>query len=195
MVSMTLLVEPDDLLAGWRPDTSRLMLPVASTPKLREKLAVRIQLPGKTAGATVLGSAVSVQRAGSRFRMELAVDGESLGAVRLLVSFARGELVQFPERPPRYLAKLPVRVRSNGAEIFMTTSCVSEGGCAVRWTGPLPRVGDPVRMRVGSGARTTEVLGQVAWISGVTAGIKFRDGGATWKSIFAEAERSGAPRS
>jgi PilZ domain len=195
MVSLSLVLEPDDLLSGWRPDSGRLLLPVPSAPRLQEKVAVRVQLEGRSAGATVRGTAVSIHRYGSLFRLELAPDLDSLGAVRLLVAAAKGELVEFPARPPRFLARLPVRVRANGAELLMTTSCISEGGCALRWSGPPPRVGDSLRLRIGAGSRAAEVEGVVAWRNSASgAGIRFVTPGNAWRALFAEAQHSGAPR-
>ncbi len=201
MQSLSIRLDPQELLSGWRAETGRLLLPAAAVPRLQEKVAVRVRLAGHVGAVTVVGTVVSAHRHGARHRLELAPDPASLCAVQLLAAAARGDVPRLPQRPPRYLARLPVRVALGGRDLFMITSCISEGGCALRWSGPLPPVGEALRLRIGAGARSADLSGVVCWRTppgaGATAGVRFvgSAGAASgWRALVAEAEAAGAPQ-
>ena len=120
MLSISVLLDPGDLLSGLRQGGGCMVFPAPVAPRLREKVAVRIRLVGQTAGATVVGTVVSVHRHAATFRVELAPDVASAGAVRLLAATARGEVERFPARAPRYLVKVPVVVSWQGPALYMT---------------------------------------------------------------------------
>jgi hypothetical protein len=201
VLSVAVRLQPSEWLLAWREDTARLRLSVPSALRLRERVAVRIQLSGHSVSATVLGTVVSVQRHESDRRVELAPDPESLGAVRLLVAAARGEPVRFLQRTPRYLVTLPAVVSCDGLDLYMTASCISAGGCALRWSGPDPIVGRVLGLRLGAGSRTADLQGVVRWrtrfTSSWTVGVRFVDGSRArghWEGFLTEAAKSGAPR-
>lgn len=201
MVNFAVRMPPEEWLAAWRPQTIRLILPAPFAPRLRDKAAVRIQLAGKPVAATVVGTVVGIQRTEGHPQVELHPDADSLPAVRMLVSAARGHEVRFLQRPIRYLVRMPVVVEVNGSGVYANTTTISERGCAVRWAGSRPTVGQSVRVRVGSGLRAVDIPGVICWASagaaGALAGVRFADRGGpipVWAGVLAEAQRSGAPQ-
>ncbi|HTP51529.1 MAG TPA: PilZ domain-containing protein [Anaeromyxobacteraceae bacterium] len=198
MLSISVFLEPVELLSGIRQDGGCLVLPAQSAPRLREKVAVRVRLAGQNGGATVVGTVVSVHRHGGSFRLELAPDSGSFGAVRMLAATARGEVQRFPERSPRYLVKVPIVVSWRGPPVYMTMYSISEAGCGVRWSGPLPEIGQILQVRLGVGFRSGSVEGVLCWKAGLgaspTAGVRLLGGGgAEWARVLSEAART-SPR-
>lgn len=196
MLSISVLLDPGDLLSGLRQGGGCMVFPAPVAPRLREKVAVRIRLVGQTAGATVVGTVVSVHRHAATFRVELAPDVASAGAVRLLAATARGEVERFPARAPRYLVKVPVVVSWQGPALYMTMVSISQAGCGVRWSGPLPEVGQALHLRLGVGPRATGVEGVVCWRAAAgassTAGVRLLgSGGSDWARFLADAARTG----
>lgn len=191
--------QPGEMLASWRNETGRLFVTTPTPPRLGERAAVRIRLAGGPVAATVLGKVVSVHRAGAHSRVELAPESESLPALRIVLSAARGDPVSFTERQLRWLARLPVMVSHDAGTVYMNTYSVAEGGCGLTWSGPLPAVGQMVRLRF-SAPRGPEVDGVVRWASGGGAGnnvgVEFTPGAGPygWSGFLAGLARSGAPR-
>jgi hypothetical protein len=202
MFAAALLLQPALMLAAWRPGPLALHLSSSSSePRVRDRAAVRIDLVGSPVSATVVGTVLAVRREESGWAFDLGPDADSLNAVRLLLAAARGEAVPFRLRPTRYLVRLPATVSSwNAARIAMTTCSISEGGCGLSWSGPLPAVGQLVRLRVEAGPRVALGQGVVRWRSLSsplsTAGVRFTGGpiAGTWPELVAQVARSGAPR-
>jgi len=197
MLTLSILIDPSELLAGLRQGGASLVLPAPITPRLRERVALRVCLAGQPSGATVLGTVVSVHRQAGSFRVELATDPASLGAVRLLAATARGEIHRFPQRAPRYLVKVPIVVSWNGRDLCMTMVSISQGGCGLRWSGPLPEVGQALRLRLAIGYRSAGIDGVLCWKTAAgassSAGVRLvGTGGADWARAVAEAARTGA---
>lgn len=199
MFKTNVVLEPPEMLGAWRAETARLLLPTIAAPPVRQKAAVRIQLAGRPVAATVVGTVVSAHGDGRLHRIELAPDADSLGAVRLLLAAARGEPVPFLKRSMRYLVRLPVVVAAGGSDLYMTTYCISEGGCGLKWSGPLPSVGQELGIRLATGARVEGVRGTVCWLNpsgpSANAGVRLELGSTAgaWGRMFAEVARSGAP--
>jgi hypothetical protein len=200
MQSTNVLMQPGEWLTSWRSDRRRLVLRATAPARLNEVLAVRLELAGLNIQATLVGTVRGVSREGGRSALELALDPDSQPAVRFLSAAAQGEPVSFQQRSPRYLTRLPVVVAWGGGEYFTYASCVSVGGCSVRWPGPLPNVGQGIGLRVGAGRRAARLHGVVRWksaaLSGGAVGLRIMDGapGAeAWGGLFAEVARSGAP--
>jgi hypothetical protein len=200
MFSAAISLQPSEMLSAWRRDTARLLLHAPAAPPLRQKAALRIQLAGQSVGATIVGTVVSVHREGKGHRIELAPDADSLPALHMLLAGSRGEPIPFLQRSLRYLVRMPVVVASAGAEMYMTTYCVSAGGCGLKWSGPLPAVGQRVRLRFGAAARVADMPGTVCWLaatgSSPTAGVRFDLASGppvAWGRMFADVARSGAP--
>ena len=80
----------------------------------------------------------------------------------------------------------------------MTTFSVSEGGCGLAWSGPVPSIGVPVDVRLGAGKLAASFRGEVCWTvqSGRTAtvGVRFVAGArSTWAMMLTDVKHSGAP--
>ncbi len=204
--SVALNMEPAQFVAGWRPDAGTLFLPTLSEARVGDAVAVRIGIFGQTIRATLLGSIGLVRRVGRPSLppgVELTLDKGSLPAASFLAAAARGERVTFRERAPRYLLERELLVVRDGQELPSQSVNVSEGGCAVSWTGPLPMVGEVLQLKVGGGLLTPRVRAVVCWNSlGGTlqraAGLRVVATGRAaraWQRLAAEAARSGAPTS
>lgn len=201
MVNFAVRLPPKEWLEAWRPQTVRVIVPAPFAPRLRDKAAVRVQLAGSPVAATLVGTVLGIHRTDGHPLVELHPDADSLPAIRMLVAAARGQEPRFLQRPIRYLVRMPVVVEWNGAGVYANTTTISEKGCAVRWAGTRPTVGQSVRLRVGSGTRAADIPGVVCWSSdgagGSLAGVRFAERGgpnAVWAGVLAEALRSGAPQ-
>lgn len=200
MVSTEVHLSPQEWLARCRRGGARLLLEVKRAPRLNERLAIRVRLDHAPVAVTVVGTAASVNRDGDGYRIELAPDADSAPRIRALTAAAQGAPTRFLERAVRYLVKMPVMVGWRGAQVCASTLSVSSGGCAIRWTGPLPGVGEPLQLRFGAGARAAGLRGLVCWrdasAAASTAGIRFLLGGTPVElsALLAEMELSGAPR-
>jgi hypothetical protein len=203
MVQHDVSMSSSDLASAWRPSTHRLCVEVAGPPpRLGDQVAVRVRLTDRTLVATVVGTTVSLHRHGPLFRLELAPTEAGQRAVAMLLSAAGGAPVQYHQRAPRYLARLPVVVTTDGGgDMLMTTFSISERGCGLSWSGPPPAIGKTVRLRLGPRARQTDVWGVVRWAGraghGVKAGVGLLQAApppAAWSELFDHAARSGAPR-
>jgi PilZ domain len=201
--SVALNLEASQYLAGWRPEGGRLFLPVLGEGRVHDEVAVRLGIFGQTIRATVFGTISLVRRMGRPSLppgIELAVDRVSLPAARFLAMAARGERVSFRERALRYVLERPLLFSRDGAEREATTLNVSEGGCAVTWTGPLPMVGELVSIKLADGFFPSTARAVVCWNavgSALERAVGFRiiaDGRAAraWKNVATEAARSGA---
>ena len=197
MVAFDVRLESSEWLGAWKPAAGRLTVKTPSAPRLSDRVAVRVQLVKPSVRATVVGTVVSSNRQDEHHRVELAVEAESLDAARMLLAAAKGEPVTFRERPPRYLAKLPVLSSRGGASFYLNTLSVSANGCSLRWPGPLPTLGEAVNLRF-SGSRAIDMRGVVRWRkpASSTVGLCFveRLGAAeAWRALLEGVKRSGAP--
>lgn len=190
----------EEWTSAWRPKTGRLVLPTAAPPRLRQAVAARIQLRAPPVAATVLGTVVSAHRGERHFLVEVATATESEPALRVLDAAARGEAVAFRPRRPRFLVKIPAVVAPEGqTKLFTTTVSVSEGGCALRWSGgEAPTVGTPLSLHLGVGTHAIDLRGVVCWRRGggpgTQAGVRFLEGkAAQLRHLLADAKRAGAP--
>jgi hypothetical protein len=213
MRSVTVNLEPGQFLAGRRNEGRALFLPVLSDARVGEEVAVRIGIFGQTIRATVVGKVAAVRRVGRPTLppgVELHLDPGSMAAVAFLAMAARGEPVTFRQRSPRFAVERPMVVSSAGRQIETTTINVSEGGCAVRWQGPLPVVGDVVDLVLGGGLFKSRARTVVCWTqaagdlavglevvpkAGASLGLKLVTAGRAaraWRALVAEVARSGA---
>lgn len=197
MVAFDVRLETAEWLNAWKADSKHLVVNGPTTTRLRDRVAVRVQLVQPPVRATVLGTVTSLQRDERHHRVEVAVEAESLGATRILVAAALGEPVTFRERAPRFLAKLPVLTSRAGTSFYVNTVSVSASGCSVRWSGPLPTVGEALTLSF-RGSRSVDLRGVVRWRrpAGSTVGLAFVErAGATdaWLAILDGVKKSGAP--
>ncbi len=203
MQQLDAVMSSSELLGAWRPATRRLYVEISSAPpRLRDPVAARVRLTDRAMVATVVGVAVSVHQHGHRHRVEVAPSDAGERAVAMLLSAAQGAPVQYHQRAPRYLARLPVVVATEGGgELLMTTFSISQGGCGLSWSGPPPAVGKTLRMRLGPRSRPSDVWGVVRWAGragqAIKAGIGLLQSSpppVAWAELFDSAARSGAPR-
>lgn len=203
MHSVTVNLDAAQYLAGWRPEAHSLFLPTLSESRVGEEVAVRIGIYGQTIRATIFGKISLVRRVGRPTLppgVEVNVERHSIAAASFLATAARGEPVTFKEREPRFAHEQRLSVVHNGVKVDAVTLNVSEGGCAVRWSGQLPLVGDVVAVRVGGGVFPPTARAVVCWNQpGVTTdrsvGLRIAPGGRgarAWRSLVAKVMRSGA---
>jgi PilZ domain-containing protein len=201
--SVALNLEAAQYLAGWRPDTSSLFLPALSHSRVGDEVAVRIGIFGQTIRATVFGSVGLVRRMGRPSLppgVELSLDKMSLPAAQFLAAAARGETLTFRARAPRYVVGQRLIVSRDGSELEAQTLNLSEGGCAVHWTAPLPMVGEVVGLKLGDGFFAASGRAVVCWnsLEGATpraAGLRIQPGGRAakaWRAVVSEAAKAGA---
>ncbi len=201
--SLALNLEPAQYLSGWRPEARSLFLPTLSEARVGDEVAVRIGIFGQTIRATVHGTIGLVRRVGRPSLppgAELKLDKASLPAATFLAAASRGEKVSFRDRAPRYLFARAMRVVRDGLEIQAESINVSAGGLALAWNGPLPLVGEVLRLKLGGlfgpTARAVVCWNSVGGDLQRSAGMRVIDAGwagRAWKTVAAEAARSGAP--
>ncbi len=190
-------------LAGWRPEAGSLFLPTLSESRVGEQVAVRVGIFGQTIRATLFGKVALVRRVGRPALppgVELHLDKISIAAAGFLAMAARGEPVSFQERKPRWSHERPLVVEHGGASQRVATLNLSEGGCAVRWTGQLPLVGDVVRLRLGEGIFAPSAEAIVCWNQpggAVERSVGLRivpagRGGRAWRALVEKVAGSGA---
>ena len=192
-----------ELVAAWRADHGRLVLPVDRVPRLHGKTVALIRLRGHPATTTaVIGSVICTYHHGASHRIQLVPDVGSLSAVKRLHAAAIGVQAQFAERSPRFLTEVPTLVETGAGVMLMTTISVSSGGCGLAWAGPRPSIGRPLRLWLGDQVPPADVHAVVCWSASderrVSAGLALVHEGATaratWTRFLSEVQSSGAPQ-
>lgn len=203
MHSVTVNLDAAQYLAGWRPEGATLFLPTLSGSRVGEEVAVRVGIYGQTIRATLFGKISLVRRVGRPTLppgVEVHLDRQSIAAAGFLAMAARGEPVTFKERQPRFAHEQKLAVQHGGNAVGVVTLNVSEGGCAVRWPGQLPLVGDLVAVRLGEGFFAATARAVVCWnqpggSADRSVGLRVVPGGRgarAWRSLVAKVARSGA---
>ncbi len=204
MHSVAVNLDGAQYLAGWRPEAGTLFLPTLSESRVGDEVAVRVGIYGQAIRATLFGKVSLVRRMGRPTLppgVEVHLDKHSLAAAGFLAMAARGEPVTFKERLPRFAHELKLGVQhGDGAALALVTLNVSEGGCAVRWPGRLPLVGDVVSIRLGDGIFAAKARAIVCWNQPGgprerSVGLRLLPGGRgprAWRSLVAKVARSGA---
>ena len=198
LLSLDVRLRPEELAVAWRPESRRLVLPAKAPLRLQQKVAARITAVGLGVAATITGRVVSAGPHGDRFRIELAPDEARMRAVERLMEIARGGAVRYHPRIPRFLASLPAFVSGPRQPTYMNTFSVSENGCGLVWSGPVPAAGATMDVRLGAGNRAATFRAVVCWTSqsgrSATVGLRFVSGPQqAWSTILAERRRAGAP--
>ncbi len=166
MQSVSIILEPAQFLASWREKTGTIFLPTLSETRVGDEVAVRVGLYGHAIRATLFGKVALVRRVGRPALppgIDLQLEKNSLAAAGFLAAAARGEPVTFKERAPRYAAGRALIVARNGVAREVVTVNVAEGGAAVRWSGPLPLVGDELVVKLKDGFFGPSVEAIVCW--------------------------------
>jgi Tfp pilus assembly protein PilZ len=201
LYSIAVNLDAAQYLRGWRAEGS-LFLPALSEGRLGDEVAARVGILGRPIRATVFGTVTLVRRVGRLSLppgVELALDRMSLPAAKFLAAAARGEKLPFRERAPRYVFACPLRFQGDGMKQDATTFNVSDGGCAVGWSGSLPLVGEVLTARLDEGLFAKTVRAVVCWTGAGDAlqhcaGLRVAaDGRAAraWKALVARAAKSG----
>jgi hypothetical protein len=201
--SVSINLEPTQFLAGWRNDGRSLFLPVLSEARVGDEVAVRVGIFGQTIRATVFGKVAAVRKVGRPALppgVELTLDPASVPAVGFLAMAARGEPVSFRQRSPRFNVERRLTAVYAKVDVEATTTNISEGGCALRWSGTLPLVGDVVRLELGGGLFSPSARAVVCWTQAPAASEPFLGvrvitegrAGRAWRSLVAQVARSGA---
>lgn len=198
--SVALNVDGNQYLAGWRPEAGTVFLPALSEGRVGDEVAVRVGIFGRAIRATLFGTISLVRRVGRPSLppgIDLALDRVSLPAAHFLATASRGEPVTYRERGPRYVIERKFVILRDDVEHETTSLNISEGGCAVRWNGPLPMVGEVLAIRVGEGLFGTAARAVVCWNSvggtldrcvGLRIIAEGRPGRA-WRSMAAQAAK------
>jgi Tfp pilus assembly protein PilZ len=201
--SIQVVVEAAQYLASWRETSGTVFLPVLSDARVGEEATVRVGILGHAIRATLSGRIALVRRMGRPSMppgIDLHLEQNSLAAACFLAAAARGVPVPFQERAPRWLAELSLTVERGGARLEVATLNVSEGGCAVRWPGQLPLVGDQLAIRLRDGLFPQVLRAIVCWNQPSSdrdrsVGLKLLpDGraGRAWKKLVEAVARTGA---
>jgi hypothetical protein len=165
----------DGLVASWRPKVGLLDLR-APSPVAR---GARVMVLVTGAGVPVaLHATVRTATPGrADHALELAVDPDGQALLTRLAAGLRGEGPLPRQRAERYRVSFPAVVTGQGGAAFMTATSLSEGGCALAWSGPPPRLGAGLLLRLGSGPRAVTVRAMTCWVrqapSGLRAGLRF----------------------
>jgi hypothetical protein len=201
--SVSVNLEPAQFLAGFRPENGSLFVPALSDSRVGDEVALRIGIYGQTIRATIFGKVSLVRRVGRPALppgVEIQLDRGSLAAAGFLASAARGEAISFRERAPRYAVARRLVVEHGGNLFETATVNLSEGGCAMRWPGSLPVVGDVVALKLRAGFFPTRARAIVCWNQAGGAGersvglrvVMQGRGGRAWRALVADVARSGA---
>ncbi|HSN91516.1 MAG TPA: PilZ domain-containing protein [Anaeromyxobacteraceae bacterium] len=203
MHSVSVNVDPSQFLASWRQDAGMLFVPALSDARIGEEVAVRVGIHGQTIRATLFGRVSAVRRVGRPSLppgVEVSLDRASRAAAGFLAMASRGEAVSFRERAPRYAVERGLVVRHGQDDLEVATINVSEGGCSLRWEGPLPAVGDVLAIRIPGGLFPATGRAVVCWVQPGGAaerslGVRLVSKGRAarrWRALVAEVARSGA---
>lgn len=198
VVPVHVALEPHELVGAWRAESRRFLLATREPLRLQQRVAARITAVGLGVAATITGRVASASRHGDLYRIELVPDEARLRAVEKLLAIARGEPVDYKPRAPRFLATMPAFVYGAGGPTYMTTFSVSERGCGLVWSGPVPPVGTPLDIRLGAGTRAAAFHAVVCWSAqsgrSASVGVRFVAGAASvWTTMVTDVRRSGAP--
>jgi hypothetical protein len=185
-------------MAAWRPASRRLVVVVREPVQERQPVQARISVLGLGVGATILGTAVSASPHPVGVELELEPDELRMRTLERLVEVAAGARVDYQRRAPRLLAEVPAVVSHGDRALRTTTFAVSDNGCGLAWSEPMPAVGTPLEIHLGTGSQVASFCGEVCWTSpfgrAPTLGLRFAAGDRqTWGFILAELKRAGAP--
>jgi hypothetical protein len=196
--TLELAMRPEELVAGWRPGLGRLLATTRAAVRREQRVVARVVIVGTSVAATIAGRVASATLRDGQTQFELVPDESRVRALERLVEIARGGAVAYPPRSPRCLATMPAVVAGPGGTTYMNTFSVSERGCGLTWSGPVPPVGAPMEMRLGAGKQVASVRGVVCWTArsgrASTVGVHFVAGHTVaWATMFQDLRRAGAP--
>jgi hypothetical protein len=186
-----------DLAACWRQGEGLLALAAPAPVAAGARVAVRLTGAGEP--VELGGTARTVTPARGTYAVEVAVDGDGQALLARIEAALRGAGPLPRPRARRWRVMLPAVVIGPHGAAYMTAYSLSEGGCGLAWSGPLPRLGAGLMVRLGTGPRAVSVRGMTCWVreapKGPRVGVRFlgATGGAVGlPALLAEARRDGA---
>jgi hypothetical protein len=197
-LTLDLALRPYELMAAWKPAARKLVLVVQAPVRVHQSVQARISVLGTGVGATIVGRAAGANPHPFGVELELEPDALRLQTLEGLVEVAAGARAAYRERAPRWLAEIPALVMRTHARVRMSTFALSENGCGLVWSGPMPTVGSPLEVLLGPDDRVAGFCAEVCWTSPPgrpsTLGLRFVAGDrAAWAQILDDARRAGAP--
>jgi hypothetical protein len=191
-----LSVDAVKLSSSWVGEKGRLVLS-ADAPATSGQRAVVSVIGVAGAALTVSGEVVGARSADAGFVLEVEPDEEGRALVARILGFLEGGGERPRARAPRHRLTLPAVVSTHSGSTYMTTFSVSRGGCGLAWSGPAPRLGDMLWVRLGSGVGAAALRGMVCWArddgNGQRVGIRFVGGkDAELSTLLAKARREAA---
>jgi len=193
--AVRLLLEATQLATAWRAGEQRLDVPALVPVARGERVVVRIASTMLGVDLDVPGEAVALSQAGGDRIADVKPDAEHVPVLLRLLAGLRGDEPMPCKRAPRYRVALPAVVSSQHGTVFMTAVTLSAGGCGLAWSGPAPRIGAGVHLRLGSGPRSASFRAMVRWArqddKGLRVGVRFLSGeGPSLTQLLAEAQRA-----
>jgi len=189
-------VEAWALAKAWRAAERRLVVTTQSPVGRGRRVVVNVSGVGGVS-LSLTGSVTAARATGGTCHAEIAVDEDRLPVVERILGFLAGNAEALKARAPRYKLALPAVVSSEAGHTYMNTFSVSQAGCGLAWSGPPPRQGRGVLIRLGSGTRTAAFRALIAWVrtdaKGLRVGLRFLAGEETkLTAMLGEAQRGAA---
>lgn len=190
-------LEAARLAGAWRPAEG--LLDLQAHALVARGTRVAIQVTGAGVPLELLGTVRAATPGRLAHALEITVDPEGRALVARLAAALRGEGPLPRQRAVRYRVSFPAVVTGQGGAAFMTATSLSEGGCGLAWSGPAPRLGAGLLVRLGSGPRAVTVRAMACWVreapKGLRVGLRFLHDPAAragLQALVEEARRSSA---
>jgi hypothetical protein len=190
-------LEAGAIATSWRPAEGRLELRAQTV--VAKGARVMVLVTGAGAPVELHGTVHTSTPGRLAHALEVAVDPDGQALLTRLAAALRGEEPLPRQRARRYRVSFPVVVTGQGGAAFMTATSLSEGGCGLAWSGPPPRLGAGLLVRLGSGPRSITVRAMTCWVrdapKGMRVGLRFLHDPAAragLKALVDEAKRSEA---
>ena len=167
------------LLAAWRAEESRLLVPAAAAATAGRRVSLEV-IGVNDDPLSVSGVVSTARRTQAGWELAVDVDEEGRALVARVLRWLEGGGERPRARAPRLQVSLPVVVSGSSGATYMMAYSLSRGGCGLAWSGPAPRLGDALWVRLGSGARAVSMRGMVCWTrdgqGGRRVGLRFVGG-------------------
>jgi len=190
-------LEANAIPSSWRP--AEAVLGLRAQAPVAKGTRVMVLVTGAGAPVELHGTVRDTAPDRAAHALEIAVDPDGKALLTRLAAALRGEGPLPRQRATRYRVSFPVVVTSQSGPAFMTATSLSEGGCGLNWSGPPPRLGGGLLLRLGSGPRAVTVRAMTCWIreapKGLRVGLRFLHDPAARPGLAAlvdEAKRSAA---